>query len=191
MFQVGKALIAEDVLKEEFVCNLSACRGACCVEGDGGAPLEKEEVEIIEKNLDAIKPFLRKEGLEVIDKEGFWYADTDGEKLTSLVNDKECAFVTYDERGITKCGIEEAHLDGKTDFKKPISCHLYPIRLKEYENFVAVNYHQWEICEAACFNGKELNVEVYKFLKEPLIRKFGKDWYNELAEVAKQWKIAE
>ena len=143
MFQVGKALIAEDVLKEEFVCNLSACRGACCVEGDGGAPLEKEELEIIEKNLDAIKPFLRKEGLEVIDKEGFWYTDTDGEKLTSLVNDKECAFVTYDERGITKCGIEEAHLDGKTDFKKPISCHLYPIRLKEYENFVAVNYHQW------------------------------------------------
>ncbi len=190
MFQVGKALIAEDVLKEEFVCNLSACRGACCVEGDGGAPLDQDEVEIIEKNLDAIKPFLRKEGLEVIDKEGFWYMDTDGEKLTSLVNDKECAFVTYDERGITKCGIEEAHLDGKTDFKKPISCHLYPIRLKEYENFVAVNYHQWEICEAACFNGKELNVEVYKFLKEPLIRKFGKDWYDELAELAKQWKMA-
>lgn len=187
MFQIGKALISKEVLEEEFVCNLSACRGACCVEGDGGAPLENEEVEIIEKQLDSIKPYLRKEGLDVIEKEGFWYVDDDEEKLTSLIEDRECVFVTYDERGITKCGIEQAHIDGKTEFKKPISCHLYPIRLQQYQNFVAVNYHRWQICEAACFNGKELNVEVYKFLKEPLIRKFGEEWYKELAQTAENW----
>ncbi len=188
MFQVGKTLISEEVLEEEFVCNLSACRGACCVEGDGGAPLDEEEVAKVEQNLDAIKPFLRKEGVEVIEKQGFWYTDEDNEKLTSLVDHKECVFVTYDAQGITKCGMEEAYLEGKTDFKKPISCHLYPIRLKQYQNFVAVNYHRWQICEAACFHGKELNVAVYKFLKEPLIRKFGEDWYNELALVAENWK---
>lgn len=188
MFQIGKALLSEEVLKEEFVCNLAACRGACCVEGDGGAPLDDEEVEVIEAQLDEMKPFLSEAGLKVIEKEGFWYTDDDGEKLTSLVDDKECVFVQYDANGITKCGMEEAHRQGKTTFKKPVSCHLYPIRLREYQDFIAVNYHRWQICDAACFNGQELNVKVFQFLKEPLIRKFGSEWYSELEEVAKNWK---
>lgn len=185
MLQIDKTLISRDVLKEKFVCDLNACKGVCCVAGDGGAPIEDHEIEKIDEDWDEIKPFLRLEGIEAIEKDGTWYRDSDGDKLTTLVEGQECAFVVYDERGITKCGIEDAHRAGKTDFKKPISCHLYPIRLKEYENFTAVNYHQWRICEPACNCGSKLDVRVYQFLKEPLIRKFGEEWFNKLSEADK------
>ncbi|MCB0480933.1 MAG: DUF3109 family protein [Flavobacteriales bacterium] len=180
MIQIDRTLISKDILKEKFVCDLNACKGACCVAGEGGAPIEDEEIEQVLDQLDEIKPFLRPEGIAAIEKDGVWYRDVDGEKLTTLVEGKECAFVIFDEKGITKCGIEAAHVAGKTDFKKPISCHLYPIRLKKYENFTAVNYHEWDICQPACACGSELDVKVFRFLREPLIREFGEEWYTKL-----------
>ena len=180
MIQIDKTLVSRDILKEEFVCDLSACKGACCIEGEGGAPLEDDEIELIDEALDEIRPFMRKEGIAAIEKNGVWYRDNDGDKLTTLVNGKECAFVNFDQEGKAKCSIEDAHRSGNTNFRKPISCHLYPVRLNEYKNFIAVNYHRWDICEPACACGSELNVKVYHFLKEPLIRKFGEEWFEQL-----------
>ncbi|UTW64176.1 DUF3109 family protein [bacterium SCSIO 12741] len=184
MYEIGKTLVSEDVFAKKFVCDLAACKGACCVEGDGGAPLTDEEAKKIEDDLPQIKPYLRSEGLEAIEKDGVWYEDsTDGEKLTTLINGGECAFVAFDDDGTAKCGIEQAWKEGKTDFKKPVSCHMYPVRIQEYRNFTAVNYHQWDICKAACDCGEKLQVPVYRFLKESLIRKFGEEWYQEMERV--------
>ena len=128
---------------------------------------------------------MRKEGIEAVEKEGVFTVDTDGEYVTPLVNNKECAFVTFDNNDIAKCSIEQAHKEGKTDFKKPISCHLYPVRLSQLKDHVAVNYSRWHICKPACECGSKLNVKVYRFLKDALIRKFGEDWYKELDEIDK------
>ena len=188
MISVGNCLVSREVLEEEFVCNLSACKGACCVEGDAGAPLSIEEVDILNKEYPNIKPYLRPEGQSSIDRQGVSVIDpSDNERVTPLVNGKECAYVIFDKSGITKCGIEMAWEDGATDFRKPVSCHLYPIRIQQYESFDAVNYHQWPICNAACDLGKNLKVPVYKFTREALIRKYGPDWYAELEEVAQLW----
>jgi len=134
--------------------------------------------------LDVIKPYMRKEGLDIIEEQGVFYMDQDNEPVTSLVNDAECAFVYFDENGITKCAVEKAHLEGKSDFKKPISCHLYPIRVKQFEEFTALNYDVWSICSDACSLGEKLGVPVFQFLKEPLIRAFGKDFFKELEVVS-------
>ncbi|WP_047418127.1 DUF3109 family protein [Cellulophaga sp. Hel_I_12] len=184
MFQIGKALVSEEIIEKEFVCNLSACKGACCVDGDAGAPLEEKETEILVDIYQKVKPFLRAEGIAVIEDEGAFVKGEDGEWETPLVNGSECAYVVFSEDGITKCGLEEAYNAGATKFRKPVSCHLYPIRIREYSEFVAVNYHKWEICDAACSLGSALEVPIYKFVKEALIRKFGKKWYAELEEVA-------
>ncbi len=184
MIELGKTIISQDLLEKDFVCNLSACKGACCVEGDAGAPLENEEVEILAEIYPKVKPFLRPEGIEAIEKQGTAIKDWDGEMVTPLVNGKECAYVIFDEKGITKCGIEKAQEAGEVDFKKPVSCHLYPVRITAYSRFDALNYHKWEICSPACALGKELQVPVYKFLKDALVRKYGEDWYAELEEVS-------
>lgn len=187
MFQIGKAIVSEDVLDKEFVCNLSACKGQCCVDGDAGAPLDKDETIILDQIYDKIKPYLRNEGIEAIDAQGKWVVGEDGEYETTLINGGECAYVIFD--GATAlCGIEQAYNEGLVDWKKPLSCHLYPIRIKEYSQFSAVNYHKWHICDDACSLGKELEVPVYKFLKEPLIRKYGGEWYQELDAVATEWQ---
>ena len=186
MFQIGKTIVSEDVLEKEFVCNLSACKGACCVEGAAGAPLSDEETKILEDIYPKVKPFLRNEGLKAIAEQGTFIKGHDGDWETPLVEDEECAYTTFDEKGVAKCGIEEAYNAGAVDWKKPISCHLYPVRVKDYSQFSAVNYHQWQICDDACSLGKELQVPVYTFVKEALIRKYGEDWYAELEEVAKQ-----
>jgi hypothetical protein len=183
MFQIEDTLVSKSVLEKKFVCDLNACKGACCIEGDGGAPLTDDEVGIIEDNLEEIKPFMTPEGLSAIADEGIWYKDRDGEKATTLVNGAECAFVFYDEMGTAKCAIEKSHNEGKIEFLKPISCHLYPIRIREYQNFTAVNYHEWHICEAACACGNELNVPVFQFLKEPIIRKFGEEYFDQICAV--------
>jgi len=187
MIQIGKALISEDIIEKEFICNLSACKGACCVDGDAGAPLEEKELQILKDIYPKVKPFLRKEGIQAIEKQGF-FTTTDGEHETTLVDGKDCAYVIFDDNETALCGIEEAYNQGEIDWKKPISCHLYPIRVRDYTEFSAVNYHKWEICDDACSLGKELQIPVYKFVKQALIRKFGEDWYSELEKTATEYQ---
>lgn len=183
MIEVEDKLLSTDIFEKRFVCNLNACKGACCVEGDSGAPLTEEEVNILEEDLDVIKSYMRKEGIEAVDKQGVFYMDFDNEPVTTLVNEKECAFVFFDENGIAKCAIEKAHKEGKTNFKKPISCHLYPIRVAKLRIYTAVNYNKWNICSDACTLGEQLNVKVYQFLKEPIIRKWGNEFFEELVKI--------
>ena len=179
MIQVEDKIISLDVFEKHFVCDLNACKGACCVEGDSGAPLTAEEDKKLNTIYEKVKLFMREEGISEIEKKGVAVYDSEGELTTTLVNNRECAFVVED-KGISKCAIEKAYLDGKTDFKKPISCHLFPIRIKEYQDFDAVNYEDIKICKPACECGSKLEIPVYVFLKEPLIRKYGEAWYNEL-----------
>ena len=189
MIQIDDKLISEDIFSEEFVCNLSKCKGVCCVAGDVGAPLEKYETEILDRIFPQVKPYLRPEGIKALEEQGTWTIDpNDGDFVTPMVNGEECAYVIFDEKGITKCGIEKAYEDGAVDWHKPISCHLYPIRVTEYSTFTALNYHEWEICNPACELGKELKVPVYKFLKTPLIRKYGEEFYETLCDAADEWK---
>ena len=190
LVEVKDKVVSTQIFERKFVCDLSACKGACCIEGDAGAPLTLEEVDILEEELEAIKPFMRKEGIEKIDKEGVFYMDQDNEPVTALVNEAECAFVFFDEKGITKCAIEKANKEGKTTFKKPISCHLYPIRAKKFEDFEALNYDSWSICADACACGEKLDVPVFRFLKEPLIRAYGEPFFKELELVDSELKKA-
>jgi hypothetical protein len=186
MIELGDKLLSLDLFEKKFVCNLSACKGICCIEGDAGAPLEMEEIDILEESLDVIKPYMRQEGIEVIEKQGVFYMDEDNEPVTSLVKNGACAFVYFDKNNSTKCSIEKAHSEGKLDFKKPISCHLYPVRVTKLRNYEAVNFNQWDICSDACTLGTELNVKVYKFLKEPIIRKWGERFFTELIQIDKE-----
>src|SRR5690554_3071866 len=185
MFQLGKTIVSEDILEKELVCNLSVCKGACCVDGDAGAPLSKEETKILEEIYPILKPYLREEGIKAIEEQGKWITGWDSGLETPLIEGKDCAYVIFD--GATAlCGIEQAYNEGKIGWKKPISCHLYPIRIKEFSDFSAVNYDRWDICNDACTLGKELGVPVYKFVKEALIRHFGQKWYEELDKVAEE-----
>ncbi|NAS10830.1 DUF3109 family protein [Poritiphilus flavus] len=185
MFQLGNCIVSEEIIENDFVCNLNACKGACCVDGEAGAPLEDSETEILVDIFKDIKPFLRPEGAAAIEEQGCFVKGDDGEWETPLVNGSECAYVTFSPSGIAKCGLEEAYDQGATSWKKPVSCHLYPVRVKEYSKLTAVNYHKWQICDPACALGTELQVPIYKFVKEALVRKFGEKWYKELEEVAK------
>ena len=170
MFQVDKTIISEEILEKEFVCNLSACKGACCVDGDAGAPLEAEELPILEEIFPIIKKHLRKEGLDAIKDQGLYTTNELGEHETTLIDGADCAYVIYDEKNVALCGIEEAYNQGEIDFKKPVSCLLYPVRIKQYSEFAAVNYDRWEICDDACSLGAELGVPVYKFVRQALER---------------------
>lgn len=187
MIQIGKTLLSEDIIEKEFVCNLSACKGACCIDGDAGAPLSKEELPILEKIYEKVEPFLTNSGKKAIEEQGLYTKNEFGEYETTLVDGKDCAYVIFDEHQTAMCAIEEAYNQGIVDWKKPISCHLYPIRIQDYTEFSAVNYHKWEICDDACSLGKELQVPVYKFVKQALIRKFGEDWYQELEKTAEEY----
>jgi len=192
MFQLGKTIISEDILDREFVCNLQACKGACCVEGEAGAPVTKEETEILMEIFPKIKPYLRKEGIEAIAKQGTFTTNPKGDFETTLVNGKECAYAIFDENKLAKCGIEMAFNDGAFErqadaFFKPISCHLYPIRIQEYRELTAINYHAWPICKDACVLGEKLKIPTYQFVKNALIRKFGTAWYEELDRVAAEY----
>lgn len=187
MIQIGKTIVSEDIIENDFVCNLSACKGQCCVDGDAGAPLEEKELQIMRDIYPKVKPFLRKEGIAEIEKQGVYTTNEDGEHETTLINGADCAYVIYDEKETALCGIEEAYNQGVIDWKKPVSCHLYPIRVQDYSEFSAVNYNRWSICDDACTLGKELQVPTYKFLKQALVRKFGEDWYNELELTAKNY----
>ncbi len=187
MFQLGKTLISEDIIEKEFVCNLSACKGECCIAGDAGAPLDKEETAILEEIYPNVKPFLREEGIKSIESQGTWVKSEWGELETPLIEGKECAYLIFDDNNMALCGIEKAFRAGKVDWKKPISCYLYPIRVKNFGEMSALNYDRWDICDDACSLGKELQVPIYKFLKTPLIEKFGENWYQELETVAEEY----
>lgn len=185
MIQLGKTLISEDIIEKEFVCNISKCKGICCIEGDAGAPLSPDELPVLDRVYPEVKAYLRPEGIAAIEEQGTSTIDEDGEDVTPLIDGGECAYVVFETDGTASCAIEKAYRDGKIDWKKPISCHLYPIRVQEYSEFSAVNYHKWDVCGDACTLGRELKVPVYQFLKEPLIRKFGEDWYQELCDLVK------
>jgi hypothetical protein len=186
MIAIDRTLISEDLLDKKFVCDLNACKGACCVAGDSGAPLDKEELKILDSIVENVKPYMVKKGIKAIEKHGTYVVDGDGDYTTTLVSPgAECAFVFFDENKIAKCAIEQAYYDGKIGWKKPISCHLYPVRITKHKEYDAVNYDKWSVCKPACSCGEKLDVPVYKFLKEPLIRKYGKDWYKELEKSAK------
>ncbi|MDG1378465.1 MAG: DUF3109 family protein [Flavobacteriaceae bacterium] len=184
MFQLGKTIISEDIIQKDFVCNLSACKGACCIDGDAGAPLEKKETKVLEEIYPIVKSYLRQDGIKAIEEQGKFVITEDGEYETPLINGADCAYVIFDEHNKAMCAIEEAYNQGDVSWKKPVSCHLYPVRVKDYSEFSAVNYHHWHICDAACTLGEELKVPVFKFVKEALIRKFGSDWYDELEKKA-------
>ena len=186
MIQIEDIVVSSDILTEKFICNLEACQGECCIEGDAGAPVEKNEVAELEKVLPVVWDELSPEAQAVIKKQGVVYTDQDGDLVTSIVGNKNCVFTCYDEKGCCYCAIEKAYREGKCNFYKPISCHLYPIRIENYGPYTAVNYHRWDVCKAAVLLGKKENVPVYRFLKEPLIRKFGKEWYDELEIAVKE-----
>jgi len=188
MIENGNTLISDDIKEKFFVCNLSKCKGACCVAGDLGAPLEEQELPVLESIYKSVAPYLSQEGRDAIKAQGKYILDGEGDYSTTTIGGKECAYAVYD-KNILKCGIEQAWIDKKIDFKKPISCHLYPIRVTKYELYDALNYDQWDICNDACLLGKELQVPIYKFLKEALIRKYGKKWYADLEIKIKVKKI--
>lgn len=189
MLAIGNTLISEEIFSEHFVCDLAACKGACCVQGESGAPLEPEEAMLIEENIESLRPFMQQPGLAEIERKGLFETDDDGDLVTPLVGRHgACVYAVFDEAGIAKCGIENAHSAGASPMRKPISCHLYPIRLRKLNEGFGVNYHRWSTCAAACECGKKLRVPVYRFLKEALIRKFGAQWYSELELAYDHWK---
>ena len=188
MIQIQDVIVSLDIFREKFLCDLDACKGECCVEGDAGAPVELDEVARLEEVLPVVWDDLSPAAREVIDRQGVVYPDRDGELVTSIVNGKDCVFTCYDERGCCCCAIEKAYREGKTNFYKPISCHLYPIRVGHYGPYKALNYHRWSVCRAAVLLGEKEDVPVYKFLKEPLTRKFGEAWYAELEIAADELK---
>lgn len=184
MIQIDDKIIGTAVFEEQFVCDLPNCLGACCVQGISGAPLDLGEVLLLEDDLEMIIPFLKPEGVKVIRELGVVVTDFEGDLTTPLINGKECAFC-IEEKGISQCGIERAYNQGKTKFQKPVSCHLYPIRIKTIGEFTAINYDHWDICNHARVLGKKEGVPVYQFLKEPIIRRFGEDFYLQLEEAAR------
>lgn len=185
MIEVQQVLVYEDVIGENFVCNLNKCKGICCIEGNSGAPLEHKEKQILEDIYSKIKHLLTPKGAKTIEQNGTSVLDGDGDLTTPCVDgNKECAYVTF-ENGITKCAIEKGYEQGLVDWKKPISCHLYPIRISHYPEFDVLRYDRQPICNNACAYGNKLQVPVYQFLKEPLIRKYGQTWYAELENLVK------
>jgi hypothetical protein len=185
MIAIDNKLVSDEIVQKQFVCDLNKCKGGCCEDGDAGAPLEKEEMRIIDENFDVIKPYLTREGLSEINKTGKYLYDREFGWVTPTVNGKICAYGFRDKQGIIKCGIEQAYYDGKLAWKKPISCHLYPIKISEGRKYTNVNYEPRDVlCNPACALGKKLKLPVYQFLKEAIVRKFGPGFYDALHQIA-------
>lgn len=181
MVEIDNVLISDDLFSQRFVCDLNACKGECCVAGDAGAPLEEEELEILEQNWKKVLPLLPEEGRKALEKQGPYVKDhVDGDWVTPLRDGKECAYTVFAEDGTAQCGIELAWKQGKVDFQKPVSCHLYPVRIRKLSTGEAMNYDRWDICSPACSLGKSLNVKVYQFVKEALVRKYGAEFFEKM-----------
>ncbi|MDE5877482.1 MAG: DUF3109 family protein [Muribaculaceae bacterium] len=187
MLQIQDTLVSLDLIEEFFCCDLDRCLGECCIEGDAGAPVTAEEVEKLRENMHLIRPLLTPAAQRVIDEQGPAYFDSEGDLVTSIVDGRDCVFTTYAPGGKCLCALEAASRAGKLPPLKPISCHLYPVRLKDYGGFTAVNYHRWKICRSAVSCGRTRGLRVYEFLKEPLIRRFGQEWYEELDRTAREY----
>jgi hypothetical protein len=189
MIEHRGTLLSEDLFEQRFVCDLNACKGECCVAGESGAPLEADEEALLKELWPRIRPYIPEKGQRAIDQHGVSEVDHEGDLVTTLVEGRgECAFTVFDDNGIALCGIEKAWKDGAIPFRKPISCHLYPIRISKLKFHDGLNYHRWPICKPACSCGKKLDVPVFRFLKDALTRKYGAGWYAELEEVYAAWK---
>ncbi|MCS7004814.1 MAG: DUF3109 family protein [Cytophagales bacterium] len=187
MLLIGNTLISDDIAEKHFLCDLEKCKGACCIEGDLGAPLEESELEKMQEVFEIVMPMLAPENQACLEEWGPYVKDYEGDYSTPILSDGLCAYAIREKNGIISCSIEKAWKEGKTTFRKPISCHLYPIRIKKYpDGNEVLNYHKWKICKAACKLGEKLKIPLYQFLKEALIRKYGEKWYEELLEVAQQ-----
>ena len=184
LIELGDTIISSEIFTKKFVCDLNRCKGACCVLGDAGAPLTQLEVKNIQENIEEITPYMSESGKLAIKEKGVSYLDYDDEPVTTLVDHKECAFVFFDEKNTALCAIESAYRDGKIDNLKPLSCSLYPIRVRKYEQFTAVQFHEWDICSAAIECGIKCETPVYQFLKAPLIRAFGEEYFKALENIA-------
>ena len=185
MIQIEDKLVSGELQEEFFACDVLRCKGACCVEGDLGAPLDRAELEVLDQIYETVKPYLREEGIRAIEEQGNYVLDFTGGYSTTLVEGRECAYATFTPEGIALCGIEQAWQEGKIDFQKPVSCHLYPVRISSYATFEALNYDRWDICSAACSKGAAGGIRVYEFVKDALIRKYGEDFYLALDTVIK------
>ena len=180
MIIVEDAIISDDIVEKQFICNIEKCKGACCIEGDLGAPLEMDELAVFEEIYEKVKPYLSKEGIAEIEEQGVYVKDFEGDFSTPTIGDKECAYAVYDKENVLQCGIEQAYNDGLISYRKPMSCYLYPIRVKKFGRNESLNYDKWDICSDACSLGEKLGVPIYKFLKDPLIQKYGEGWYEKL-----------
>lgn len=183
MIVVENTIISHDIITCHFACNLQVCKGACCIQGDAGAPLAKEEAALLHEILPDIAPYLRKKGIDTIRETGTSTIDSEGDTVTPLIDGKECAYALF-ENGIARCGIEKAYLAGAIEYRKPISCHLYPVRINKYKTYDAVNYDLWEICDSARTYGQKTKTPLYRFTEEALIRKYGKKWFRQLLMIA-------
>jgi hypothetical protein len=188
MLQIENTIISLDVIEKKFACNLNKCKGVCCLNGDSGAPLEDFEIKIMELYYPIFKSLMRNEGIELVDRTGVFIIDVEFEKVTPLIEGKDCAFSIVSD-GVYWCAIEKAYQMGMIDFQKPISCHLYPIRIKKYPDFDAVNYDKWDICKPALDNKSHQGKPLYIFLKDALVRKYGEDWFAQLDYTAKNLSI--
>ena len=188
MLKIGDTLVSLDVVEKYFCCDLDACKGACCIEGDAGAPLSEVEDHKLKELAPKIKPFLSEKGLEVMEREGQSYIDQEGDRVTQLIENASCIYTCFEKGGLCLCALEKARREqGVAELFKPISCSLYPVRVKEYDGFTAVNFHKWKICKSAEVAGRKKGIRAYEFLKEPLTRRFGEEWYEELREAAEEW----
>lgn len=187
MLQIDDKLVSLDLVEKYFHCNLDDCLGECCIEGDAGAPLSEEEVQKLQSLLPRILPYLSEKARKIAREEGISYIDSEGDRVTQLVEGANCIFTTFASDGKCLCALEKAHREGETDFFKPMSCALYPVRVKEYEGFTAVNFHKWKICKGAEVMGRIKGIRAFQFLKSPLIRKFGEEWYHQLSFTAEEY----
>lgn len=182
MLEIDDKIISLDLFTECFACDLSACKGACCVEGNAGAPLEEDEVDTLEREYEAYRPYMKPEGVEAVQRQGFMVVDEDGEYTTPLIDDAECAF-SFEEGGVTYCAVERAWMEGRTSFRKPVSCHLYPIRVSRFGNGTyGLNYHRWNICYDACVCGERQGIPVFRGVRDALVRRFGEEFYEALEQ---------
>lgn len=180
MLQIQDTLVSLDLVEQFFCCDLEQCKGECCIEGDAGAPVTEQEAERIKEILPVIWDDLAPAAKRELEENGVSYIDSEGDRVTTIVGGRDCAFTCYAPGGICLCAIEKARREGKISFRKPISCYLYPVRITEYDKFTAVNFHKWKICKSAFAHGRKLGIRAYQFLKEPLTERFGKEWYDEL-----------
>lgn len=187
MLQIQDTLVSLDLIERYFCCDLDQCLGACCIEGDAGAPVTEDECAAIKEALPEVESYMLPGGVKAVRESGVSYVDEEGDLVTTIVDGRNCAFTCYEPGGKCMCALEKAYNAGLTHFRKPVSCHLYPVRLTQYPSFKAVNFHRWKICKSAEVLGRKLGLRAYQFLKEPLTARFGQAWYDELCEAAEAY----